>query len=754
MAIDIKEIFVSDLDPNSSDWWSNDKINKINYNFSQLSRGGMIGPQGSTGIDGPFGSVGAQGPQGHTGPVGIQGPQGATAIEDWVNYTDQANSVNYLFPKKNEATETEYSSVVLRLGISSIDPLYDDATDTYNQYAMLSNINPDNDPKSPKINLRVQHLGKFADWQLLNDGDDIKLKVGSFVTADPGFQIVHLSKNTKLNTIGFEDSIQVAHEIKDSLIKINSREAIGGLPEAIAETNLKFNSTDTFKYNRNANINDILVADDDLGTSNWKNKRLVFDVFPVGTVISIRESDFNANNFYLDEETLQQTSPPRNRYGRGKQGTDFAGWYLCNGETWQLSPSSYGITTPNLNSFNYSISANTGNPSDDADGGDNTSIILGGYDIEMSASYDGTGTYFTQFTNGWDIGDEEIQFNGVQFGLEDVLVDLYASRMVHIVYLENENLTWTNPPSGQTPQINPISLGFLKDNIFQKTVNEALKDICGVTKTSTYYWGGTQGDWSDFNYPLSEVYLYSSAINPIFASTGWYIDTNTKIWRYWNGATGTLSEATQCPSVPPSNPINLVRELRVEDLNGEVSTLGTGVTYNINTSSFSAATMLILNGNPAQGGWYRDINSGVRRYWNGATLLFDGVTFTQDYVLLVKDENNKTTGFNMVTSNAFSCPGNGLKVSITPHLSYIQSETQIETSIIDIVGKVLYVHKNWTPPTGFTPALVNIKDQNASGFPYPWRRVYHHNVTPGTATPNSPINAIFGTVSGPFTICD
>ena len=58
MNIRIKELFKSDLDPNSNEWWSKDKIDKINFNFRLMKNGGPLGPDG---IEGPNGEDGDKG---------------------------------------------------------------------------------------------------------------------------------------------------------------------------------------------------------------------------------------------------------------------------------------------------------------------------------------------------------------------------------------------------------------------------------------------------------------------------------------------------------------------------------------------------------------------------------------------------------------------------------------------------------------------------------------------------------------------
>ena len=84
MPLNIKNIFSSDLDPNRTDFWSTDKLDKLNYNFNQLSEGGARGPLGVDGINGPTGVTGVTGPQGNEGIQGNQGVSGADANLNWL----------------------------------------------------------------------------------------------------------------------------------------------------------------------------------------------------------------------------------------------------------------------------------------------------------------------------------------------------------------------------------------------------------------------------------------------------------------------------------------------------------------------------------------------------------------------------------------------------------------------------------------------------------------------------------------------
>lgn len=767
MAINIKEIFKSDLDPNSNAWWSKDKIDKINFNFTQLSNGGMPGPQGYAGIDGPFGPDGAQGPQGYQGPQGLQGPQGAFAPDDWIYYNDTQNSVEYLFPKKNDLTPIEYSSLVMRVGIDSTDPLYNSVSD-YNQYSMLSNIKVTNDPLSPKINLRLQHDGKVADWRLLDNNGQTELHIGKFVTSDSGFQIIHGSENTKLNTIGNLGFAQIAHDVKYSLIKINQNNYGGGQQQSIAtiDSGVHFRSNDTFIYGKTPTEGFILVASDNNGTTNWKNKKSVFENFPIGSIISIREEDFNSNNFYLNETITQDPGNPplKNRYGRGKIGTDFEGWYLCNGETWQFDTNISSYLTPNLNSFSYNIEGNNGDQEDITNAGDNTPIIIGGYDISMEAIYNGNNEYTTQFTNTWEDNNTSPTPNDtIEFGSGS---GFYASRMVHIVYLERNDLTWVNA-DGSAPPPPPVTTTI--DLVYRLT-NGGGTQICNIITPTTnqYSWnGGVISNWETPG-TLPGVYLYNAGTTN-FAASGFYMriaQNGQKVWRQWNSSTATFSLPTIC-SASVNTLVDLVWDQDIEALNGEITDLaitgaqnGSLLTYIIDAPTFENATQILDQNNfILPEGWYREVTSGsagYRRYWDGSS--FQGETLVTKYILrfnggFPNPSNPLTTS---TTSGSAAC-------NVIPSVSNWKTcyvETDDVNVIYDITvalwsvydeGSRIYVHQNWLTNSGTgmpTPPLVNIISQNAPGSSLKYRRIYENGM--GIEAVHSAIDQTYGTITLPF----
>jgi len=450
MAIDIKELFKTDLDANSILWWSNDKIDKINHNFKQLLSGGMPGPQGLTGFYGGFGNVGIAGVLGDDGAQGPQGTQGPALLSGWVYYPDTINSIGYLFPKRNAATITQYSPSPLLIGVDGGDSLYNPPSLWY-KYVVLSNVNSPTQVGSIRLNLRIQHDDKTADFKLTKDPDPA-MYIGKLDSTDVGFKLEHISGNTILKSITPSNTTPTnAHEINDTLIKINPRLAVGVAVEATADLSnvagKNTKSNHTLIYDKTAQIDNVLVSSDVAGTSNWVDKKTMFNDFPVGSIISIREEDFNYNNFYLDEAIIQTgliLSALSNRYGKGKPDTPFMGWYLCNGEYWKEG-TTY-ILTPNLNSFNSVIDGNGGNQPA-VIGGDDSPILVAGYDIGLNASVNDSGVYSISFTNTFDDNDTSSLPDEIILGAGS---GARVNRMVHLVYLENKNLTWSRTYSGAT----------------------------------------------------------------------------------------------------------------------------------------------------------------------------------------------------------------------------------------------------------------------------------------------------------------
>lgn len=133
---------------------------------------------------------------------------------------------------------------------------------------------------------------------------------------------LHIGNQENQNT-----PILSAIEFSTSLFKVDKPTTFDS-----PEVNMK-----TLKYGLNPAANQVIVATDVDGSVIWKSKYEVFGALPIGSIISVSELEFNNTNFHLID-TLQVDADSGlllNVYGRGRLNTQFEGWYLCNGQTWE-----------------------------------------------------------------------------------------------------------------------------------------------------------------------------------------------------------------------------------------------------------------------------------------------------------------------------------------------------------------------------------------------------------------------------------
>lgn len=433
MDINIKHIFKSDLDPNSTAWWSQDKIDKINYNFGLFTLGG---PQGPLGKYGSNGVVGNTGDYGFEGPVGYQGAQGSYGIEGaepW-RKVDQED-IRYLMPKYNGAPANEWD--VIRVVFSD---------------EIVSFIDLDNDGQIDSGETVETYNSPIA------VGDTITV----FYTPDSTFNNIELVSSSGPNIIGkavldlWSDGAQDVFEIyADQEIKFGG----GGArfnnyegDETWLEVNSDFKSEVASTFNQDLQVGGklsyqlgaqqgyILAADDSNGNLSWMSKLQVFDNMPIGSIVSIPAQFFNTDNFYLGESLGSAKSNQGAlalKYGRGKETGNYDGWYLCHGMTWQNGTVSYDI--PNLNAFTYQIDSNGANGQPAVSGGSNDIIILAGAKVHVNADYTGPSTYDADLT--LTDADETVSIL-YQTNKTATTLDYYRSRNIHIIYLGVDDLTW------------------------------------------------------------------------------------------------------------------------------------------------------------------------------------------------------------------------------------------------------------------------------------------------------------------------
>ena len=656
MPLKIKELHKSDLDPNNQQWWSKDKIDKLNYNFNLLINGGMSGPAGETGITGDSGISGDIGNQGHIGSIGLDGLEGTAGASPWIAGRDE-NFIT-LFPKKQEPIE--YMPVRVELG--KLQSEQNGATQTAGRVLTIHNHD------TSVSNIVINSAGGVDfHFRLSPEATAKKVELGKLASSSN-----NLSLQYDLN--GMEYILHGSTTNDNYLLQANVNQIIFRSTDSVLGQNVQVTNTGTFKYNLNAIEDRLLVSLDAGGNSEWRNKSDVFGSLPIGSIISIPEEFFNNTNFYLTyDEEQSSTSELEIIHGRGRQDTPFEGWYLCNGQTWNDGVIQYEV--PNLNQFDFNINSNGGDQEEVIGGGDNSQILIGGSDLTMQSTYQSS-VYSSSLINSIAPDDEIIL--GISSG------DFYSSRNVHIIYLKESNYKWT---SGD---ITTIPTADIELSEVQQTAAAA----CSASSI-TYKWtGDSSTDWL-IDDDMVGISLYNSDLTT--ASAGWY--EREGLARYWSGT--SFSNTSSCLILEE---ITLQSNVDVTELNG---TLTAGNTYAINAANFEDATILISGTINAPAGWYRETNdlNGWRRYWNGTDFL--GESFNHAYVF--------SSG---ILGASTSFDATACQVSV-PHAIYYATDNSTpvgttELHKISYTGGIVLVHLDWIStdtPSGEYP-LVKIKAQD------------------------------------------
>lgn len=684
--LNIKEIFKSDLDPNSTIWWADAKVDKLNYNFNQLILGGPQGPQGNTGYSGDSGARGVQGFQGPVGVQGFQGPQGIAADEPWHIVSDERNVT--LMPKYNGLAADEITAirVVFSDFITSTVDIDGDGTpdEAYSVNAPVKVndgvfISYVEDVAKNNIEFRTEvaeGLGKRSYINLESAGNDFMI-----IKSDGKI-------NQRLDYLTLEDSIDGEY----LTLKPTNAKAAG----LTISSNTRVDQSDVIangivNYKNNPSVGMVLAADNATGETSWRLKHEIIGTFPEGSIIAITTNEFNDDNFYLNEflssaESNKGFLPIR--YGAGKPGTKYEGWYLCNGQTWTDSNNVLEFNVPNLNNFEYQIDANN-NGQIPASGGDNSIVLIGGIGLLNDAEYTGTATVdnYTVLQEA-TYSDESIQLD---YNLGS---DFYMTRNVHIAYLGQNDLTW-NDANGTTPT--PT------ESIYLAGPSSDSTNACAAS-ISEFIWTGIGKTWSNVQEDLTGVILYNANNTP--ASVKWYAKDN--VARYWNGTAFTL--VAPCPV---QQTIQLGYNQDVTLLNGTVSSSSN---YTIDNTSFEFATTLLNSfGFNATAGWYKKTNSsnGARRYWDGTQFVGEVITF--GYIAHIGEVE-----FSMGTSYDICVSNNDI------HELYAATNTIFALGGLSDLqsvynnGATVYVHEGWIGTTPKVHPLVMVRSQNADGQYQPY----------------------------------
>jgi len=473
MNIRIKELFKSDLDPNSSEWWSKDKIDKINFNFRLMKNGGPSGPVGIEGPNGEDGDKGEDGLQGTEGPRGTQGMIGPESSGTWKSQeiTDDNNPTQrVIYPS---VAVNQSGTVTLAIGASAhldsngelISPYYGELSTEPVSASKSGTLNiiteastgssPNNPTPSPQNSIifaEDKHLDKSYNigLKIEEDSNNIEFPVLTFT---PDINADHVNNKFAIkfdrdNRFYFNGTIQNvlgAESVIPYELNVDATSPGSVIEFKVGE----------IKYsNHSPSLNKLLKSHDTQGRVEWEDVFNMFQVFPVGSIIRIpSDTFFGEENFNLsDAETgpmliVDGDEVIKTNFGSGKPTGLYAGWYLCNGETWG-DGGIVAYDTPNLNGFDWditNIAGLTGDLSGSTSGGSlatyNGNILFSG---GVSAlGLDGSGLNPNVISHSFDNSTEDVRIydnENIQFAPSEHII---MGEQISIIYLKEYDYKWS-----------------------------------------------------------------------------------------------------------------------------------------------------------------------------------------------------------------------------------------------------------------------------------------------------------------------
>ena len=431
MAINLKQILLSDTD--------NIKLEKVNYNFDQIVANGG-GPQGVVGDPGAMGYQGVTGYQGDQGIPGEQGFQGADGDSGELVWKENLGSASKTILPIHDALTTP-NAPTIAIGYKSNSQFY--INEVEESTSLL--INKD-DVLQNNLELRTEGSLDAFYYRLRTDSSSIH-------TMQTGFKLI--SGTAVLNQYASEWN-WISETTQNTLITLDSTKLQVDIESEFNEPVSINNTLKISGTNSGAAVDKIAISTDADGTIDFKSIDEIGGVVPIGTIVSVDPAFFNSSNFKLTETnvTAPSDAPIEIRVGSGIN--NFAGWYLCNGQTWSngLDPATIGYIgyqTEDLNSFSYSIDENPATIDPDSQGEvnvtNNSVPLIGGADVAMAATYSAPNYNIsgTVQTSSQPISSDS---GGTTFILK---------RLPQIIYLGTEDLFWQDKGTNQAA---PVSVTY------------------------------------------------------------------------------------------------------------------------------------------------------------------------------------------------------------------------------------------------------------------------------------------------------
>ena len=135
--------------------------------------------------------------------------------------------------------------------------------------------------------------------------------------------------------------------------------------------------------------------------------------------------------------SINQNEPLRIRIGAGIN--DYAGWYICNGETWTNGTEDFVV--PDINGFKYIIVGNPASQDANSQGSVNTlrggTRLIGGLDFTVTAAIPEESTT-PEYNITSAIGNNTYSFNSSATGTTYIV-----KKLPQIIYLGVDDLYWS-----------------------------------------------------------------------------------------------------------------------------------------------------------------------------------------------------------------------------------------------------------------------------------------------------------------------
>ena len=438
IPINLKQILQSDT--------QQEKLDKVNYNFDQLvaNGGGPMGATGSIGETGFQGATGDDGPQGIDGPQGFQGPADASNNSKWKDgaiWYNNALSIKTIVPEhiidSNSASQSNFPPTSVLLGYANNDDEYGNVESIQQYLDSVLLINKNSNYHDSNIRLvSERETDNYLDISLTN-------YTGVSSIGEQSVLEFKFASNVTAGEYRWNADTYIINDVNDN--EMMSMDAANGVKftGSFLSTGSAIFTGSIFKINNGTgtsatdpDVDKIAVALDNTGTIGFKSPSEIGASVPIGTIVSFHYDTYiDASNF-TQNQTINLNSDPSTIdivVGRGIAGTQYEGWYLCNGQTWKNSSIQY--TVPNLNSFSFNFATNV-NQITSIPGAETPNLLGGGQFTFSQAANNISYSIDVNSTEAW-VGDSATSYVAREYAVV---------KTPQLIYLGKDDLYYNVSP--------------------------------------------------------------------------------------------------------------------------------------------------------------------------------------------------------------------------------------------------------------------------------------------------------------------